>query len=372
MSFAYNKGVAFRSRGITYGAGQSTNFDLSFLQSPMARMGAPVVRELVFEFAGSISGTTGGFVGDDACMIYSKIEIRDKGGVIHDLPGKQVRNRMLIEFGQRGQEDADGIGTAGDVASGATNASYRFFLRVPFDLEQACNGADTALPLLHLVDGGEVLVTFNASNPTNSTVNSGTVTLYAIVHDEKVKELKSRLVTKQFAVTLIEADYTLNGSTRILALTSNPAGTGYTDWTVATFPTIDVPELELSNFSVPMLRSEYSRLRPFRATDDTFVTGGPDGIPLIFPSSGQRIDKMPDLKSVRVRLPAAAVTSAQLLTCWIEDRYIPLAAQWLGFSDMGQYIETVNSRGKVKLSGGGVMDPALLGAMAKRYPIVID
>lgn len=368
--FAYNKGVCFRSRPIIYGAGQSTNVDLSYLHSPMQRMAAPVTREIIFHFSGSISGTTGGFVGDDACMIYSKIEIRDKGGVIHDLPGKQVRVRQIIELGQRGQEDADGIGTAGDVASGATNASYNFFLRIPFDLELACNGADTALPLLHLVDGGEILVTFGT--PTNTTGITGTVTVYAVVHDEKERELKSRLVVKQQAMTVLETDYPLNGSVRLLMLTSNPAGTGYTDWPLATFPTIDVTELELSNFSVAVLRSEYSRLRWNRATDDPILTGGPDGIPLVVPSNGQRIDKMPDLKSIRIRLPAAPVTSAQLLTAWIEDRYIPLAAQWLGMSDQGEYIEAVNSRGRVKLGYGASVDPAVLGNLAKRFPMVVD
>lgn len=365
--FSYTKGIPFRSRPVTYGNGQSTNVDLSFLHSPNQRMRAPVVREIALHFSGNLSGTTGGFVSTDACQIYSKIEIRDRGGVIHDLPGKLVRQRQLIELGRRADLDTD---FGGDIASGATNTAYNFMLRIPFDLENARNGADTALPLWHLVDGGEILLSFGT--PAASVVTSGTVTVYVIVHDEMYKEVKSRLVVKTFAMTVTEDDYTLNGSTRILVISSNPAATGYSDWTLATYPTIDVPELEYSNLSTFVLRSEYRRVRNEPSTVDPTFAGGPDGIPLIWPSRGQRIDKLPDLKSVRIRLPTTPAASAQLLACWIEDRYPALAAGWLGYSDIQSYIEAANKYGKLKLGDGKLADPASVpGNVAKRLPMVI-
>jgi hypothetical protein len=365
--FATDKGVPYRARPLTYATGSSTNLDLSFLQSPMNRMRAPVVRELAFHFEGSISGTTGGFDDKDACQLFSKIVIRDRGGIIHDLPGKLIRARQILELGERGSSDAD---SGADVASGATNAAYSFILRVPFDVENGHVGSDTALPLLHLVEGGNIEVGF--TTPAQSVVNSGTVTTYALVHDEKYRELKARMVAQNFAVTISEDDYAIGGHVRWLVLLSNPTAQGYSDWTTATYPTIDVPELELSNQSITFLRSEYKRIRIDRSADDPITSGGPDGVPLIWASRGQRIDKMPNLPSVRIRLTAAPPTSAQLLQNFIIDRFPPLAAEWMGYASIDGFMAAARERGAVKLGNGGpVKATDLPPELSRRLPMVL-
>jgi hypothetical protein len=163
----------------------------------------------------------------------------------------------------------------------------------------------------------------------------------------------------------------MNGSVRLLALLSNPTAAGYSDYALATYPTIDVPELELSAFDVGFLRSEYARCRLDRSAADPLVTGGPDGIPLIWPSKGQRIDKMPNLPSVRIRLGAAPPTSAQLLMSWIEDRDPALAAEWMGFSDIGAFLSTVREKGRIKLGhdSSGEAPTNLPPELSRRLPM---
>jgi len=273
---------------------------------------------------------------------------------------------MIHVLGERGSFLAD---QGGALANTVNSPNYHFELRIPFDREQARDGADTALPLNHLSSGsGSILLTFGT--PPGVTVTSGTVTVYCVVHDEVTKELKSRLVRRSIAMTSREDDYQINGSLEWLMITSNPLTTGQDDWTFATYPTIDVPDLEYSAQTVRHLRDEYVRVRRDRSASDPVVVGGPDAIPLVWAGPGQRIDKMYDAKSIRIRLPAAPTANAQLLMSYIEDRYPALAAEWLGYSDVNAFIDAANKHGMVKLEGGGTVPHQQVGKIAKRLPFL--
>lgn len=366
--YTLDKGAPARSKPITFQNGTTQGVDLSFLYNYGGRMRAPVIRELIFEFVGSITGGVGDMQDADACMIYNRVRVVDMGGTLVDLPGKLIRQRMIHHLGERGQRDAD---QGGNVVNTVTNAAYRFYLRITFDREQSRRGADTALPMNHLSSGsGRIDITFGT--PTASTVNSGSVTVYALIHDEGRKELKSRLVTRSIAVTQREDDYRFQGSTAWAILTSNPNAAGQSDWDLATFSTLDVTELEYSSLSPAFLRSEYARCRLDRASEDPVFFGGPDAIPLIWSSSGQRIDKLPDLVSLRVRLQANPPTAAELWVEYIEDRFPALAAEWLGYTDLGRYMDAVNSSAAmVKLGPNGGPHPSALGPIANRLPMLV-
>lgn len=366
--FITDKGVLFPSRPVTWSNNGRASLDLSFLFDAMASMRAPVVREILLHGNFDISGVTGGFDNEDACMLYSQILIRDKGGVIYDLPGKLARLDHQMEIGAAGSE-IDGLA---DAASAATTTGDNFLLRIPFDKIHAHVGSDTALPLLHLTDGGRVEFTFGT--PTNATGVSGTVVAYFLVHDEKVRELKARVVRTQLSVAQKKDHYPIDGSIRSLVLCSNPTTQGYSPYTASTYTALNVPEFRLSSFPSYVLREEYRRLRPDFDSADEIIAG--NGIPLVVPSSGQRIDKMPDERAVTIDLGTSTIpTSAVLYKEVIEDRDPVLAAQWLGFSDVGSFMNAVKERGVVALGGGRkvrVSSGAVNSVHARRLPMQFE
>lgn len=363
--FATDKGEDFRSRPTTYASGQVTQLDMSFLHNANQRMRAPVVRELLFHFSGDISGVTTTFDNIDGCQIFSNIRIADRKGNLVNLPGKLIRLATQMELGARADE-ADGLA---DAASGATTSGDDMILRVTFDQEYATVGADFGLPLLHLVDGGEIEMSFGT--PVGSTGVSGTVYVYAHVHDEGKKELKSRLIRRAQAVTVRDAHYPIGGSVRELVLCSNPTATSQSPWTASTYTAINVPELDLSVARSYILRQNYTRLRQDTSAADVIQAGR--AVPLVIPSRGQRIDKMPDLKSVHIDLGSDTIpTSAQLYMSYVEDRDPSLAAQWLGYNDVARFAADLQKSGKVALGKGRAVEAAGFPAgLARRMPMVI-
>lgn len=362
---ATDKGNDYRSRPTTYATGQVTSLDLSFLHQAANRMRAPVVRELVFRYTGDISGVTATFAAIDGCQLFSEIKISDRKGDIFRLPGKLARMAMQMELGARANE-VDGLAAA---ASGATTSGDDMIIRVTFDQEQAANGADYGLPLLHLLDGGEIQMAFGT--PVGSTGASGTVYVYAHVHDEGTKELKSRLVRRAQAVTVRDTSYPIGGSVRELVLCSNPAATSMSAWTGSTYTSFNIPELDVSVRDAYMLRGNYRRLRVDTASAD--VINGGLAVPLVIPSKGQRIDKMPDLQSVHIDLGSDTIpTSAQLYMSYIEDRDASLAAQLMEFSDIGAFQAALRDRGVVALGRGRSAKASEFSAsLARRLPMQI-
>lgn len=360
--YQVDKGLQVRSKPIAFANGSTVNVDLSFLHSVMQRMKAPVVRELVFHFNGDISGVTGGFDNEDGAAIFNSIRMRDRKGLFYDLPGKLARVLHQMEYGTAGDE-IDGLA---DAASGATTSGDNMILRVPFDLRFGKRGADTALPLLHLVEGGQIDLTFGT--PAESTGVTGNVKVYAICHDEGKRELKSRLIRRAQAITAKEDHYPIGGSLRTLVMASNPSTEGMSAWTASTYNAINSPQLEYSAFDSYILRDDYKIQRPDASSADEILAG--NGVPLVVPSSGQSIAKMHNLKSVQIDLGSSTVpTSAQLLMEYVEDRDPILAAQWMGYDDVNHFLADFQANGMVRFAGGGSRKATEVNAvLARRLP----
>lgn len=364
--YPIDKGLDHRSQPLTWADGSVQQLDMAFLHQSAQRMRAPVVREIALHGNFDISGVTATFDNKDTCQLLTQVKITDRKGDIVRLPGKLVRLGAQMELGARAVEH-DGLA---DAASGATTTGDDALFRITFDQEFAAVGADFGLPLLHLVDGGQIEIQFGT--PVGSAAVSGKVYAYVHVHDEGKRELKSRLVRRAQAVSLRDASYPIGGSVRELVLASNPTAAGYSNWTAATYNSINCPELELSVARAYILRENYRRLRPDTDADDVILAG--KGVPLVVPSKGQRIDKMPDLKSVHLDLGSDTIpTSAQLYMAYIEDRDASLGAQWMGYSDVARFAADLAARGVVNLGRGrkakGSEFPAHL---ARRLPMSIE
>ena len=181
--YATDKGLQARSRPIAWANNTSVPVELSFLYQVGGRMRAPVIREIILEGDFNLTGGAAGLVAADACQLLSNIVIRDAGGIIYELSGKLTRQMMIHVLGERGSFLTD---QGGALANTVNSPNYHFELRIPFDREQARDGADTALPINHLSSGsGSILLRFGT--PPGVTVTSGTITVVAVVHDEVSK-----------------------------------------------------------------------------------------------------------------------------------------------------------------------------------------
>ena len=334
------RGIWYRSKPITFGDAEQHDVDLNFLQPALKRMRAPVVRELLFHLIMQGTGATGDTEGEDAYKFLGRVKIKDRGGVIYDLPGSAMR---IVEQLEKGDKQID----LAQVTSGGAATNYGHKARVIFDVEKAHRGADTALPLIHLTEGGEVSVTFDT--PTNFTVTSGILRVYALVHDEREREAKSRMIWKETSITNVEDDYIVKGSLRAAIVTSDlPTSEGYT--ALSGIAAVDSHTFQWTDLNTDILVDDYISKGGTRASDDEFTASGRNAIALVSPSSGQHIGKMQDLDSFHVDLEDS-ITGGRMVLCVIEDRIPSLAAEWLGFETTGDYARALRAGGQVSAKG---------------------
>lgn len=346
-----NKGLVLRSNPFTWADGAQLDIDRNFLREASGKMRAPCVRELIFHAQLQVTGVTATLLSKDACKVFNRIQVGDRGGLLYDCSGSTSRVIEMLEVGDSFSEPNDGVA----LASAATSATYDVFARVIFDTQRAHRGSDTALPLNHLFDGGKIAV--RCGTPPGCSMTGATIRVYAIVHDEREPELKSRQVWQEFAITKTEDFYSIGGSLRAAFITSNLATTGYTALStqVATITSKSLNMYDLDQF---IFRQEYKRNLQDRARSlagveiDPFTVSltAPDALALLVPSKGQHIGKMPDLQTLHAKL-VSAPTSGVMVSCKIEDRNADLAAEWMGFGSVQEFLTAFATRGMVGSKG---------------------
>ena len=318
--FIENRGLILRSNPFTWADGANLDIDRNFLKEAQGKMRAPVIRELIFHARLQVTGVTATVLAKDAHKVFSRIQVGDRGGMLFDCAGSTARLIEQMEIGDAAHEPNNGTA----LASAATTDVYDVFARVLFDVEKAHRGADTSLPLNHLMDGGRLAA--RCGTPPGCTMTGATIRVYANVHDERVPELKSRMVWREDAITKSEDNYAVGGSLRAAFITSVLTTTGHTalDTEVATITsrTLQYYDLDLWCFI-----QEYKRLSRARSSADGFVNSytAPDAVSLLSPSMGQHI----------------------------EDRNAELAAEWMGYDSVPEFLSAFNSRGKVSANGQG-------------------
>lgn len=367
---AYQNGTWFRGEPITYSSGSTVQVRPTFLERAMA-MRAPEVEEIVLDCNITLNtASSSTFIGEDAWKIFSRVNCRDRGGDFVDLSGASLYLLDQVERGDVFEQPAD-------VAQSQTGASIRHRQRIVFVSDRAERPRDTAVPLLHFLDGGEISLTMQTPPAATGTISAvaGTITPYVRVRDGRVREVKSRLVMREQAVSNQEYWYPINGSLRTALLSSVLATTGYTSLTGVT--TLNSQSLLwVPNMDVYMLRQEYRR-RAVRGlakntsgaeTDKNVITTY-TSIPLQVPRFDEKIGSLPIIDSLHLDLRTSAPSGAQLITQQIRDRDPMLAAQWLGFSSRAAYEQALAEGGVVAAAGGSAKlsdwDPLL----AKRLPL---
>jgi hypothetical protein len=314
-------------------------FELDFLNNALKRMTAPVIRKVMIHYRGSLTGS-GTHDGADSYKVFSNIRLTDQGGNIVNAPGSILR---LIEQMEVGGKQVD----PADVANTVEDASHDVFANIFFDLEKAHRGADTALPVIHLTSGGEVVVT--CGTPPTSTMGAGTVQVDILVHDERNLEAKSRMEWHVTSVTSVETDYIVKGSLRAAFIASELTTAGYTSLAAQTEVTSKT--FEMNRLDAELLRQEYLAKSPTRASDDGFLAATPVALPIVTPSEGQHIGKMMDLDSFHLKIEAVP-TSGKLVTCVIKDRNAELASELFGYGSVADYSNAAMKIGSVVGKGG--------------------
>lgn len=337
-----NKGRVLRSNPIAMGDGVNTVVPLDFL-GPALKMQAPVIRQLLIHCQPIGDQATAVLLAEDSYKFVKSLRIADTAGdFFGPLPGCQIRVIEQLEAGDK-QIDPAEVAVANDQTLG-------FFLKVHFDTAMAHRGADTAVELTRLtMPGGEIEISFQA--PTNWTFNAspGTCHIYAIVHDERVKEAKSRMVWRQVAITASEDHYGIKGSLRAAYVSSDlGVAAGYTS--LAGITSISSDTLAMQALDTEILRQEYLAKSKTRASDDEFLAATETALPLVTPSAGQHIGKMQDLDSLHVNL-GAIPASGRLVTCVIRDRSAEVAAQWFGFGSPEDYLNALKANAMVQGKG---------------------
>ena len=359
------RGITYRSNPEVYALGQTITFRTNFLEAAR-QMVAPEVHEIDVVITGTVGAVTGGALGRDAAKLIDTLKFIDAGGEVINASGAGLRVLEQLEVGSKQVDPAD-------ITSGSTNASYRYRLRVMLAApRRMARARDTAVPLAHFLEGGELTITTPAAVPTGfAAVQSDMrMQIFAYLQDGRVRELKSRRRIREEAVTQQEFSYQVNGFLRAAILTSKLATTGHTD--LSGYTTLNSQTLRWpAAFQTHNLVDDYLFNADAVATQDEFVRAATAALGIVLPERDQQIGRMIDVKTLHLDLLAAAPSGGRLLTDVIIDRDGTLAAITEGYASPGELAAGVRAHGRVVGASGDYPVAGFNAALARKLPIRI-
>jgi hypothetical protein len=349
----------YQSNTLTWAASKTFNVDMSFM-NPGRDMVAPVVDELLFVLnISDIDTGTAGIRGGAFASAFSQILIKDQAGDRCNVRGSSLRIINQQEYGA-GFQDPTAI------AASQSNVARKLMLRVPFNPPKARRSRDFGLPLRGFLDGGKIAFTTSAAllpgmGADGGTISAATITVYAFVRDEGVREAKSRIVFEDESITLTNYDYNVSGALRYLIWYNGEINErGATAWSAQT---ISSKTIEMSQIDDFILQDRYQNFsKPARsspgivATADTYaqtdvcLTG--QAVPIVVAEDDQKIPEMLQCQTFNVRTSLSSFTAAdlpQVVKCYITERSAQVTARVLGVSDPGK---AIGERGRVKAANG--------------------
>jgi hypothetical protein len=349
----------YQSNALTWAASKTFNVDMSFM-NPGRDMVAPVCDELLFVLnISDIDTGTAGCRGGAFASAFAQILVKDQAGDRVNVRGSSLRVIDQQEYGA-GYQDPTSI------AASQSNVARKLFLRVPFNPPKARRSRDFGLPLRGFLDGGKIAFTTSAAllpgmGADGGTISAATITVYAFVRDEGVREAKSRIVYEDEAITLTNYDYNVAGALRMFLWYNGEinerAGTA---WSAQQLSSKTSELSQIDDFVFQDRYQHYSK--PPRsspgsvATADTYaqtdvcLTG--QAVPIIVPEEDQKIPEMLQCQTYNVRTSLSSITTSDLpqaIKCYITERSAQVTARVLGVSDPGAAIA---QRGRVKAANG--------------------
>lgn len=359
------RGIPYRSNPEVYALGQTTTFRLNFLEAAR-QMVAPEVHEIDVVITGTVGAVTGGALGRDAAKLIDTLKFIDAGGEVINASGAGLRVLEQLEVGSKQVDPAD-------ITSGSTNTSYRYRLRVFLGIpRRGARARDTAVPLAHFLEGGELTVTTPAAVPSGFAAVQSDVRMqiFAFVQDGRARELKSRRRIREEAVTQQEFSYQINGLCRAAILTSKLTTTGYTD--LSSFATLNSQTLRWpAAYQAHNLVDDYLVNADATASNDEFMRAATGALAIVAPEREQQIGRCVDMKTLHLDLLAAAPTGGRLLTDTIVDRDGTLAAITEGYASPGDLAMAVKAHGHVVGDGKDYPVASFNAALARKLPIRI-
>jgi hypothetical protein len=357
------RGVPLRSNPEVYSLGNSITIKPDFLASTR-QMKAPEVWAYTVRFTGTVGAITGGAKGRDAAKLFDNIRFRDADDVLN-VSGAGLRVLEQLDWGAKQVDPAD-------IASGNTNTTYSYLLRISFAPWRARRPRDFAIPVSNFLDGGEFTLQMAAAVPTGWAAPQADwkVQIFADVRDGRKPELKSRRRLKEEAVVQQEYDYQINGFLRAAILSSKLTTTGYTD--LSGFTTLNSRTLAWpAAFQTALLTDEYRRESTYTAANDEFLLAATAAVPVVVPRDDQLTGRTISTKSLHLDLLQAAPTSGRLITDVIIDRDPVQSTMQMGFGSPGQLGAALKARGRVKGEDGDYSTREFNADLARRLPVTI-
>lgn len=361
MTTQVDKGKWYRSKEISFSNNGREVVDPNFLTKALGEHAAPEIAEIIIRCYGSVTATGGAVDGTDAHKLLERVRFTDRAGELVNLPGSILK--VIDEMENQGAHLP-----GANIAEDATDAAYNFFTRLDFEPNFAWNPSDTRVPLNHWLNGGELSLEFQT--PDNFASLSLTFVVFVRVVDNRFRDLKSRMVWKEYAVTQQEFDYHVGGSLRAALLTSDLSNTGYTS--LAGFTEFDFRDLDLYRHPLAMLQEDYRRERPAPISDDQFLATAPGAIPLVVPYKDQRVGSMANLETFHMRLNGAAPTGGRIAFCVIENRSGDLGVEWTGAGSVAELQALIRQRGRIPGPKGSKKAMHFPAKLQRRLPIRVQ
>lgn len=305
-----------QSQPYTWSANGVQSVDLSFLSSAK-QFAFPMVTGLWIR--GSLTVNTGASGGPARChsLALSNILLRDLNGERVNLRGSSVR--VIEHMLQSGAKiDTSNV----NIAASQSSVAVEYFWRLPIGravLRRGMRRKDFSIPLLSLMDGGELRITYGAANPISGyvTTTAGTFDVFAEVQDYGVPELPPNFLFKDYSITQTEQYVPVNGRLYCFLAYAGEGGEGaQTAWSSHT-----VTSATTGHTAYPdtVLREHYRAENPSarhapvadstttNLIEDPFLKGQVD--PVFFPKLDQPLVDLPAVDSFHYKTSLGSVGS---------------------------------------------------------------
>lgn len=375
--------LLYRSQPLQYASGALLTVPTNFLDAAR-KLSAPVIEKLLIRINFAVTTGTSGSPLARLAEIFTAVKVQDQAGDRVNLRGTSLYRTNQIEHGLGYSDGAD------LAASGSPTGS--FFMEVPLTPRKARRRNDYGMPLLEFLDGGQMSMQLSASASLGAAQEITAITgastsfeVYALIREERRRELKSRVCWMDYDVTVSEYTYPINGSLRwfeyFVGEVAWHGGTTHVAQNI-TSRTVDltlIPDVVLRKLyaleSHPQTGDGLGLKTAATVRNMDLAVAG-YSIPAVFPRLDEKIVTEYDCTGFHFRTDAAITTGniPKMIYSVITDRQAALSAKTLGAPSQEKLAAAIAKYGRVKTALGGTSDTLATSwaqNVVKRLPITL-